>query len=188
MGSYVPSTAQERQEMLASVGLCSIDELFSHIPDSLKRKGELNLPSGKSELEVCRTMEHIAAQNIVFDSIFRGAGAYDHYIPAIVKSVTGKEEFVTAYTPYQAEISQGVLQSIFEYQTMICELAGMDVSNASVYDGSNAAADPGGGAGGKNQRQRHCQYPFFLHCAPSPLILPSRISTVLSAYAAIPGS
>ena len=141
MGSYVPSTAQERQEMLASVGLCSIDELFSHIPDSLKRKGELNLPSGKSELEVCRTMEHIAAQNIVFDSIFRGAGAYDHYIPAIVKSVTGKEEFVTAYTPYQAEISQGVLQSIFEYQTMICELTGMDVSNASVYDGATAAAE-----------------------------------------------
>lgn len=141
MGSYVPSTAQERQEMLASIGLCSIDELFSHIPDSLKLKGELNLPSGKSELEVCRTMEHIAAQNIVFDSIFRGAGAYDHYIPAIVKSVTGKEEFVTAYTPYQAEISQGVLQSIFEYQTMICELAGMDVSNASVYDGATAAAE-----------------------------------------------
>lgn len=141
MGSYVPSTAQERQEMLASIGLCSIDELFSHIPDSLKRKGELNLPSGKSELEVCRTTEHIAAQNIVFDSIFRGAGAYDHYIPAIVKSVTGKEEFVTAYTPYQAEISQGVLQSIFEYQTMICELTGMDVSNASVYDGATAAAE-----------------------------------------------
>ena len=86
-------------------------------------------------------MEHIAAQNIVFDSIFRGAGAYDHYIPAIVKSVTGKEEFVTAYTPYQAEISQGVLQSIFEYQTMICELTGMDVSNASVYDGATAAAE-----------------------------------------------
>ena len=141
MGSYVPSTAQERQEMLASIGLSSIDELFSHIPDSLKRKGELNLPSGKSELEVCRTMEHIAAQNIVFDSIFRGAGAYDHYIPAIVKSVTGKEEFVTAYTPYQAEISQSVLQSIFEYQTMICELTGMDVSNASVYDGATAAAE-----------------------------------------------
>lgn len=141
MGSYVPSTAQERQEMLASIGLSSIDELFSHIPDSLKLKGELNLPSGKSELEVCRTMEHIAAQNIVFDTIFRGAGAYDHYIPAIVKSVTGKEEFVTAYTPYQAEISQGVLQSIFEYQTMICELTGMDVSNASVYDGATAAAE-----------------------------------------------
>ena len=121
--------------------LSRIDELFSHIPDSLKLKGELNLPSGKSELEVCRTMEHIAAQNIVFDSIFRGAGAYDHYIPAIVKSVTGKEEFVTAYTPYQAEISQGVLQSIFEYQTMICELTGMDVSNASVYDGATAAAE-----------------------------------------------
>jgi len=141
MGSYVPSTAQERQEMLESIGLSSIDQLFSHIPDELKLKGELNLPSGKSELEVSREMSHIAAENIVFDSIFRGAGAYDHYIPAIVKSVTGKEEFVTAYTPYQAEISQGVLQSIFEYQTMICELTGMDVSNASVYDGSTAAAE-----------------------------------------------
>ena len=141
MGSYVPSTAQERQEMLASIGLSSIDELFSPHSGFTQAQRELNLPSGKSELEVCRTMEHIAAQNIVFDSIFRGAGAYDHYIPAIVKSVTGKEEFVTAYTPYQAEISQGVLQSIFEYQTMICELTGMDVSNASVYDGATAAAE-----------------------------------------------
>ena len=128
MGSYVPSTLQERQEMLESIGLSSIDQLFSHIPDELKLKGELNLPSGMSELEVSSAMKKIAAKNVVFGSIFRGAGAYDHYIPSIVKSVTGKEEFLTAYTPYQAEISQGVLQSIFEYQTMICELTGMDVS------------------------------------------------------------
>lgn len=141
MGSYVPSTLQERQEMLESIGLSSIDQLFSHIPDELKLKGELNLPSGMSELEVSSAMKKIAAKNVVFDSIFRGAGAYDHYIPSIVKSVTGKEEFLTAYTPYQAEISQGVLQSIFEYQTMICELTGMDVSNASVYDGATAAAE-----------------------------------------------
>lgn len=141
MGSYVPSTLQERQEMLESIGLSSIDQLFSHIPDELKLKGELNLPSGMSELEVSSAMKKIAAKNVVFDSIFRGAGAYDHYIPSIVKSVTGKEEFLTAYTPYQAEISQGVLQSIFEYQTMICELTGMDVSNASVYDGTTAAAE-----------------------------------------------
>ena len=139
MGSYVPSTLQERQEMLESIGLSSIDQLFSHIPDELK--GELNLPSGMSELEVSSAMKKIAAKNVVFGSIFRGAGAYDHYIPSIVKSVTGKEEFLTAYTPYQAEISQGVLQSIFEYQTMICELTGMDVSNASVYDGATAAAE-----------------------------------------------
>ena len=141
MGSYVPSTLQERQEMLEFIGLSSIDQLFSHIPDELKLKGELNLPSGMSELEVSSAMKKIAAKNVVFDSIFRGAGAYDHYIPSIVKSVTGKEEFLTAYTPYQAEISQGVLQSIFEYQTMICELTGMDVSNASVYDGATAAAE-----------------------------------------------
>lgn len=141
MGSYVPSTLQERQEMLESIGLSSIDQLFSHIPDELKLKGELNLPSGMSELEVSSAMKKIAAKNVVFDSIFRGAGAYDHYIPSIVKSVTGKEEFLTAYTPYQAEISQGVLQSIFEYQTMICELTGMDVSNASVYDGATTAAE-----------------------------------------------
>lgn len=127
--------------MLESIGLSSIDQLFSHIPDELKLKGELNLPSGMSELEVSSAMKKIAAKNVVFDSIFRGAGAYDHYIPSIVKSVTGKEEFLTAYTPYQAEISQGVLQSIFEYQTMICELTGMDVSNASVYDGATAAAE-----------------------------------------------
>ena len=141
MGSYVPSTLQERQEMLESIGLSSIDQLFSHIPDELKLKGELNLPSGMSELEVSSAMKKIAAKNVVFGSIFRGAGAYDHYIPSIVKSVTGKGEFLTAYTPYQAEISQGVLQSIFEYQTMICELTGMDVSNASVYDGATAAAE-----------------------------------------------
>ena len=141
MGSYVPSTLQERQEMLESIGLSSIDQLFSHIPDELKLKGELNLPSGMSELEVSSAMKKIAAKNVVFGSIFRGAGAYDHYIPSIVKSVTGKEEFLTAYTPYQAEISQGILQSIFEYQTMICDLTGMDISNACVYDGAEASAE-----------------------------------------------
>ena len=94
-----------------------------------------------SELEVGRYISRKADKNIRFRTIFRGAGAYNHYIPSIVKSVTGKEEFVTAYTPYQAEISQGILQSVFEYQTMICRLTGMDVSNASVYDGASAAAE-----------------------------------------------
>lgn len=140
MGSYLPNTRQEQQEMLSEVGYESFDALFAHIPEEVKVK-ELNIPSGLSEMEVISEMEEIAQKNKIFRHIFRGAGAYDHYIPAIVGSVVNKEEFVTAYTPYQAEISQGILQSIFEYQTMICELTGMDVSNASVYDGATAAAE-----------------------------------------------
>ncbi len=141
MGSYVPGTGQEQQEMLSEIGCDSFDVLFSQIPEEVRLQGRLNLPEGLSELEVSREMERLAGQNRVYRHIFRGAGAYNHYIPAIVKSVVSKESFVTAYTPYQAEISQGVLQSIFEYQTLICRLTGMDVSNASVYDGACAAAE-----------------------------------------------
>ncbi|MCD7909468.1 MAG: aminomethyl-transferring glycine dehydrogenase, partial [Clostridium sp.] len=141
MGCYIPGTEQEQLEMLKSIGYDSFDDLFSHIPQQVRLKGGLNLPEGLSELAVIRKMTEAADKNTVFRHIFRGAGAYNHYIPAIVSSVTGKEEFVTAYTPYQAEISQGILQSIFEYQTMICELTGMDASNASVYDGATAAAE-----------------------------------------------
>ena len=140
MGSYIPSTYEERLAMLAEIGMKSEDDLFAALPESIKIK-ELNIPEGMSELEVQKKIRAIADKNKVFKSIFRGAGSYNHYIPAIVKTVTGKEEFLTAYTPYQAEISQGVLQSIFEYQTQICELTGMDVSNASVYDGAVAAAE-----------------------------------------------
>lgn len=141
MGGYVPSTDQEQLQMLHEIGLKSMDDLFAHIPEEVKIQGSLELPAGLSELEVRRKVQGIARKNKVFSSIFRGAGAYRHFIPAIVKSVTGKENFLTSYTPYQAEISQGVLQSIYEYQTMICDLTGMDVSNASVYDGSTAAAE-----------------------------------------------
>jgi glycine dehydrogenase subunit 1 len=141
MGSYVPSTSEEQKEMLASIGCSSFGDLFSQIPEQIKIKEPLNLPDGKAELEVRRIMDGISAKNKVFKTIFRGAGAYRHYIPAIVKSVTSREEFLTAYTPYQAEISQGILQSIFEFQTMICELTGMDAANASVYDGATAAAE-----------------------------------------------
>jgi len=140
MGSYIPATGEERQKMLATIGLNSLDELYGVVPQEVRVKS-LDLPEGMSELEVAGVMADKAAKNTVFRSVFRGAGAYRHYIPAIVKTVTGKEEFLTAYTPYQAEISQGVLQSIFEYQTQMCELTGMDVSNASVYDGATAAAE-----------------------------------------------
>ena len=141
MGSYVPNTIEERRKMLEEIGFQSMDELFAHIPENVKVKNGLDIPEGKSELEVRRAMEKIAAKNRIFQTMFRGAGAYRHFIPSIVKSVISKENLLTAYTPYQAEISQGILQSIFEYQTMICDLTGMDVSNASVYDGATAAAE-----------------------------------------------
>lgn len=140
MGSYIPSTASQRKEMLEKIGLSSFDELYSAVPKEMLLKS-LDIPTGKSELEVSQLMGEISSKNKVFSSIFRGAGAYNHYIPSIVKSVASKEEFLTAYTPYQAEISQGILQSIFEYQTMMCSITGMDVSNASVYDGASAAAE-----------------------------------------------
>lgn len=141
MGSFVPTTEADREEMLSAIGIGIIEDLFSHLPKEVMLKDGLQLPGGMSELEVCKKMEGIAAKNKVFPTIFRGAGAYRHYIPSIVKSVLSKETLYTAYTPYQAEISQGILQSIFEYQTMICELTGMDTSNASVYDGATAAAE-----------------------------------------------
>ncbi|MBH1940100.1 aminomethyl-transferring glycine dehydrogenase subunit GcvPA [Mobilitalea sibirica] len=141
MGTYIPNSIKEQQEMLKIIGKQSMEELFIHIPNEVKLNRPFYLPEGQSEMEVRRKITAMAGRNIVFTSIFRGCGAYNHYIPAIVKQVTSKEEFVTAYTPYQAEISQGILQSIFEYQTMICELTGMDVSNASVYDGATAAAE-----------------------------------------------
>ena len=141
MGKYIPNTEAEQKAMLLESGFSSFDDLFRDIPQEVKLKGELSIPAGLSELEVRRDMSALANKNVVFPVIFRGAGAYRHFIPSIVKSVIGKENFLTAYTPYQAETSQGILQSIFEYQTMICDLTGMDVSNASVYDGAEAAAE-----------------------------------------------
>ena len=141
MGSYVPSTGAQREEMLRTVGVSSTRELFRDVPQEMLLTEPLHIPDGMSELEVSRVMTSMASANRVYGTVLRGAGAYDHYIPSIVKYIPAKEEFLTAYTPYQAEMSQGLLQSIFEYQTMICELTGMDVSNASVYDGATAAAE-----------------------------------------------
>jgi Glycine cleavage system protein P (pyridoxal-binding), N-terminal domain len=141
MGSYLPSTKEEREQMLHAIGMKDFRELYADVPASMILDRELNIPSGLSELEVKDAVSAMAAKNKVYAHVLRGAGAYDHYIPSIVKYIPAKEEFLTAYTPYQAEMSQGILQSIFEYQTMICELTGMDVSNASVYDGATAAAE-----------------------------------------------
>ncbi|MDR0387464.1 MAG: aminomethyl-transferring glycine dehydrogenase subunit GcvPA [Treponema sp.] len=140
MGSYIPNTEAGRRAMLEAMGRKSIDELFASIPSNALIK-ELRLPSGMSEMETERIVTALAGENTVFPVCFRGAGAYRHYIPAAVKRITANESFITAYTPYQAEISQGMLQSIFEYQSMICELTGLDVANASVYDGASAAAE-----------------------------------------------
>lgn len=141
MGKYIPNTDAEQKVMLTEIGFSSFDDLFAHVPKEVKLTGELDIPSGLSELEVRRDMTKMSEKNKVFSTIFRGAGAYRHFIPSIVKSVISKENFLTSYTPYQAETSQGVLQSIYEYQTMIADITGMDVSNASVYDGASAAAE-----------------------------------------------
>lgn len=141
MGDFISSTGRQQEEMLRESGYDSFDAMFADVPDSVFLKDGVDIPEGVSEMEAGVRMEAMAAKNRVFPHIFRGGGAYHHYIPAIVKSVTSKEDFLTAYTPYQAEISQGNLQAIFEFQTMICELTGLDVANASVYDGATAAAE-----------------------------------------------
>ena len=141
MGTFIPNTKEEQLKMLNEIGYKDFDDLFKVIPDAAKVKGELDLPDPLSEIEVARKVEGLAAKNVIFRSIFRGAGSYNHYVPSAVDAIANKEEFVTAYTPYQAEISQGILQSIFEYQTMIAEITGMDIANASMYDGASGAAE-----------------------------------------------
>ena len=141
MGSYVPTTAAEREQMLDKIGVGSLEELYAAVPREMLLQDGLDLPAGLSELEVRERVTALAEKNRVFKTVLRGAGSYRHFIPAAVKSVTSREELVTCYTPYQAEISQGVLQGTFEFQTMICELTGMDVANASHYDGATAAAE-----------------------------------------------
>ena len=140
MSDYLSTTERETKEMLERIGVKTLDELFEDIPDDLKLK-KLNLPEGKSQQETMEIMTAMSKKNKVYDVILRGAGSYDHYIPSMVKNLSSRSEFITAYTPYQAEMSQGILQAIFEYQSMICNLTGLEISNASVYNGANAAAE-----------------------------------------------
>ena len=140
MAQYVPNTKSEQLKMLQEIGK-TWDDLIAPIPQNVRLNRELDLPPGLSEFEVLAKMSGYAKENKVFSTVLRGAGAYRHLIPSVVKHLSSREEFVTAYTPYQAEFSQGILQSIFEYQTMICQLTGMDASNASVYDGASAVAE-----------------------------------------------
>lgn len=143
MSRYISNTDGEQTEMLNVLGFSSINELFDDIPDKIKLNRALNLPDALSEIELEKHMKNLsgANKNLNNYSCFLGAGAYDHYIPSVVDHIISRQEFYTAYTPYQPEISQGTLQAIFEYQTMICELTGMDVANASMYDGATALAE-----------------------------------------------
>ncbi|CCQ93522.1 glycine decarboxylase (subunit 1) (glycine cleavage system protein P) [[Clostridium] ultunense Esp] len=143
MYPYIPNTKDDEKRMLEYIGFDSMEDLFSDIPENVKLKRELDLKPSMSELEVSRYLIELSRQNISTNQLtcFLGAGAYDHYIPSIVGHITSRSEFYTSYTPYQAEISQGTLQYIFEYQTLIANLTGMDVSNASLYDGGTAVAE-----------------------------------------------
>ena len=140
---YLSQTDADRDAMLAAIGVDSIDRLFEQVPVGVRLERELDVPAALGEADLARHLEELAARNAPAQGelSFLGMGIYDHYVPAIVDTFLGRGELLTAYTPYQPEMSQGVLQAIFEYQTAICELTGMDVSNASGYDGCTVAAD-----------------------------------------------
>src|SRR6202162_4232413 len=138
---YLPKSPGERIEMLQQIGAGSIDDLFSTIPQEYRLERDLNVPRQLGESEIIDYFKQAAAKNAVGYASFLGAGCYRHYRPVVIDSLVQRGEFLTSYTPYQAEITQGTLQAIFEFQTMICELTGMDIANASMYDGSTGAAE-----------------------------------------------
>jgi len=140
---FAPHTDDDVARMLEAIGLSSIDQLFDQIPEEVRLDRPLDLPEGVSEMEIVADLAALAGRNRSAEDLvcFAGAGAYDHYVPAVVWALAGRSEFYTSYTPYQPELSQGVLQALFEYQSMICELTGLEVSNASLYDGATALAE-----------------------------------------------
>jgi glycine dehydrogenase subunit 1 len=151
---YIPHSDTDRQQMLATIGVASIDELFREIPENLKVKGQLNIPGALDEHRLYAHLAEISKKNLNLQDVtcFLGAGIYDRYIPATVGATISRGEFLTAYTPYQPELSQGYLQTIYEFQTMVSELYGMDIANASMYDGSTSMAEAAILAHGLNGR------------------------------------
>jgi len=139
--AYLYSYQSQQEEMLQAIGVPSIETLLQQVPEELRLKRELNLPPALPELQLEQHVKRLAGNNRADRVCFLGGGAYDHFVPAVVDEVTGRGEFYTAYTPYQPEASQGSLQAFFEFQTLICELTGMDVSNASLYEGGTAASE-----------------------------------------------
>ncbi len=139
---YIPNSPDERAEMLKQLGAASIESLFDSIPEVLRLRQHLNVPAAMSEIELLKAFDEMGARNQAAGRVsFLGGGAYSHYVPTIVDHLISRSEFFTAYTPYQPEISQGTLQSIFEFQTLVCQLTGLDIANASMYDGSTAMAE-----------------------------------------------
>ncbi|TYR75611.1 aminomethyl-transferring glycine dehydrogenase subunit GcvPA [Rossellomorea vietnamensis] len=153
---YLPMTEQDQKEMLDTIGVSSVDELFQDIPEKVRFKGEYNIKKAEPETTLMKELSEMASKNADLRShtSFIGAGVYDHYMPVIVDHVLSRSEFYTAYTPYQPEISQGELQAIFEFQTMICELTGMDVANSSMYDGGTALAEAAMLSAGQTKRKK----------------------------------
>ncbi|MCR2820374.1 aminomethyl-transferring glycine dehydrogenase subunit GcvPA [Lederbergia panacisoli] len=153
---YLPMTEQDQKEMLEAIGVESIGDLFSDIPEKVRFKGEYNIKKAKSEPALLKELASLAGKNADLrqNVSFLGAGVYDHYIPTIVDHVISRSEFYTAYTPYQPEISQGELQAIFQFQTMICELTGMDVANSSMYDGGTSLAEAAMLSAGQTKRKK----------------------------------
>jgi len=138
---YLPKSDIERRQMLDTIGASTLEDLYAHLPESVRFAGSLNIAPGKSEYEIIDYFRARGSENIQARANFLGAGVYHHYRPVLVDTVVSRSEFLTSYTPYQAEISQGTLTAIFEFQTMICQLTGMDVANASMYDGSTAVPE-----------------------------------------------
>ncbi|KRE75664.1 aminomethyl-transferring glycine dehydrogenase subunit GcvPA [Paenibacillus sp. Soil750] len=153
---YLPITEQDQKEMLETIGISSMEEMFSDIPQQVRFQGELQVGNALSEQGLLRYMRELAGRNADFQryASFLGAGIYDHHLPVVINHVISRSEFYTAYTPYQPEISQGELQAIFEFQSYICELTGMAVANASMYDGATALAEAGALASGATKRSR----------------------------------
>jgi glycine dehydrogenase subunit 1 len=138
---YLPKSVIERRQMLDTIGASTLEDLYAHLPEDVRFRGALNIPKGKSEYEIVDYFRARGRDNFDAQANFLGAGVYPHYRPVLVDAVVSRGEFLTSYTPYQAEISQGTLTAIFEFQTMICQLTGMDVANASMYDGSTAVPE-----------------------------------------------
>src|SRR6266498_3567752 len=140
---FAPHTDSDVEEMLDACGLSSIDDLFAHLPTRMTLDRELAIAPGMSEMELVGELKRLAGRNLHADEFvcFAGAGAYDHYVPALVWALAGRSELYTSYTPYQPEVSQGILQALFEYQSLIADLTAMEVSNASLYDGATALVE-----------------------------------------------